>query len=89
MRTAVPGKNTGATENSLAALHHAIALGCEGSEFDVHMSSDSVLFINHDPHIQGVSIARTSSDQLLGMKLANGETLPTLRNYVEAWQPAE
>ncbi len=77
-------KNTGSTENSLAALHHAIALGCEGSEFDVHMSSDSVLFINHDPHIQEVSIARTSSDQLLSMKLANGEIVPTLRNYIEA-----
>ena len=76
-------KNTGATENSVAALQHAIALGCEGSEFDVHMSADSVLYINHDPTIQGISIAKSTSDKLAAVKLSNGEPLPTLRNYLE------
>jgi glycerophosphoryl diester phosphodiesterase len=77
-------KNTGATENSIAALNHAVTLGCEGSEFDVHMSADSLPVINHDPSIQGVSIAKTNSRDLLVMKLANGETLPTLENYLKA-----
>lgn len=77
-------KNTGATENSIAALNHAIALGCEGSEFDVHMSADSLPVINHDAAIQGVSIAKTSSNELLTMKLSNGESLPTLENYLKA-----
>src|SRR5687768_8321995 len=77
-------KNTGATENSIAALNHAVRLGCEGSEFDVHMSADSILVINHDPLIQGVSIAKTNSSELLKMRLANGETLPTLENYLKA-----
>src|SRR6185369_6559713 len=31
-------KNTGTAENSIASLNHAIDLGCQGSEFDVHMS---------------------------------------------------
>lgn len=77
-------KNTGATENSIAALKHAVTLGCEGSEFDVHMSADSLPVINHDPTVQSVSIAKTVSSELLTMKLANGETLPTLENYLKA-----
>jgi glycerophosphoryl diester phosphodiesterase len=77
-------KNTGAPENSIAALKHAITMGCEGSEFDVHMSADSLPVINHDPSIQGVSIAKTNSTGLLTMNLANGETLPTLENYLNA-----
>jgi glycerophosphoryl diester phosphodiesterase len=76
-------KNTGATENSIAALKHAVTLGCEGSEFDVHMSADSLPVINHDPLIQGVSIAKTNSAELLQMRLPNGESLPTLENYLK------
>jgi len=77
-------KNTGATENSIAALDCAIKLGCEGSEFDVHMSADSLPVVHHDPTIGEISIAKTNSRDLLGIKLANGETLPTLENYLEA-----
>jgi glycerophosphoryl diester phosphodiesterase len=75
-------KNTGATENSIAALQHAVRLGCTGSEFDVHMSSDSLPVIHHDAAIDGVSIAKTNADVLLKMKLSNGEFLPTLENYI-------
>jgi glycerophosphoryl diester phosphodiesterase len=77
-------KNTGAPENSIAALKHAVTMGCEGSEFDVHMSADSLPLINHDNSIQGVSIAKTNSTELLTMKLANGEMLPTLEDYLKA-----
>ena len=77
-------KNTGATENSLASLQHAIELGCYGSEFDVHMSADSVLFVLHDHSIQGVNIEKSPATELLKIKLANGETLPTLESYLKA-----
>ena len=77
-------KNTGAPENSIAALRHAVTLGCEGSEFDVHMSADSLPVVNHDPTIQGVSIAKTNASDLLTIKLANGELLPTLENYLKS-----
>lgn len=77
-------KNTGAAENSIAALKQAIALKCEGSEFDVHMSADSLPVINHDAAIQGISIAKTNSSELLGLKLSNGESLPTLEAYLKA-----
>ncbi|GAB2532938.1 glycerophosphodiester phosphodiesterase [Rufibacter soli] len=75
-------KNTGAPENSLAALQHAIALGCRGSEFDVHMSSDSVLFVHHDLDVKGVVIELTPAADLSLMKLPNGEALPTLASYL-------
>lgn len=77
-------KNTGAPENSIAALQHAIELKCWGSEFDVHMSSDSVPFILHDHSIQGIHIEKTSAAELSQIKLSNGEPLPTLESYLLA-----
>lgn len=75
-------KNAPTTENSIASLKHAIKLGCQGSEFDVHMSSDSVIFIHHDPKVNGLTIENTPSSELFKIKLSNGETLPTLEQYL-------
>ena len=77
-------KNTNVPENSIAAFKHAARLGCEGSEFDVHMSSDSIPVVNHDNSIQGISIARTPAAELLKIKLSNGEPMPTLESYLKA-----
>ncbi len=76
-------KNTGAAENSVAALNNAIRLGCAGSEFDVHMTADSLPVINHDQAIQSVSIARTNAVDLLKLRLSNGEEIPTLETYLK------
>ncbi|WP_223809010.1 glycerophosphodiester phosphodiesterase [Rufibacter hautae] len=77
-------KNTGVTENSIGALQHAIRLGCAGSEFDVHMSSDSVLFVHHDHDVNGIHIEKTPAAELAKLKLPNGEYLPTLEAYLQA-----
>lgn len=77
-------KNTGVPENSIAALQHAMKLECYGSEFDVHMSLDSVPFVLHDHSIQGVFIEKTTASELSKIKLANGESLPTLESYLLA-----
>ena len=77
-------KNTGATENSILALQQAIRLGCQGSEFDVHMTVDSVPVINHDPTIQGLIISTSSSEKLLALKLPSGENMPSLESYIKA-----
>ena len=37
-------------ENSIASLKHAIKLNCTGSEFDVRMTADDSLIVNHDAH---------------------------------------
>ena len=76
-------KNTGVAENSIAALQQAIRLGCQGSEFDVHMSVDSVPVINHDPTIQGQTIYTSSSAKLMALKLASGENMSSLESFLK------
>ncbi len=71
-------------ENSIAALKHAIELRCAGSEFDVRMTADDSLIINHDPHYHKLEIEKTTFAELAQFKLSNNENLPTLREYLLA-----
>ncbi|WEK19321.1 MAG: glycerophosphodiester phosphodiesterase family protein [Candidatus Pedobacter colombiensis] len=71
-------------ENSIASLNEAIRIGCYGSEFDVHMTSDSVLVVNHDPDFLGLPIEKSTYQELLSKKLSNGESIPTLESYLKA-----
>ncbi|WP_025762184.1 glycerophosphodiester phosphodiesterase [Dyadobacter tibetensis] len=77
-------KNTNVPENSIAALKEAIKLKCYGSEFDVHMSADSVLYVNHDHDLRGTNIETHGKETLNELKLSNGEPLPTLESYLKA-----
>lgn len=70
-------------ENSIAALNHAIALGCYGSEFDVHMTKDSIPVVNHDADFMGMDIESTEYAELLAHSLSNGEKIPTLEAYLK------
>ncbi|MBC9794854.1 glycerophosphodiester phosphodiesterase [Sinomicrobium sp. FJxs] len=76
-------KNTGSPENSLASLNHAIEMGCEGSEFDVWMTADSVLVVNHDADFMGMFIEDTTYKELLQKKYPNGENIPTAEAYIK------
>lgn len=69
-------------QNSLASLREAVRLGCEGSEFDVWMTSDEVLVVNHDGDFEGLPIETSTYEQLLTKKLPNGEKIPTLKEYL-------
>ena len=69
-------------QNSLASLREAIRLGCEGSEFDVWMTEDEVLVVNHDHDFQGIDIEKATYEQLLTLRLPNGENIPTLKEYL-------
>jgi glycerophosphoryl diester phosphodiesterase len=71
-------------ENSIAALKHAIKLKSAGSEFDVQMTADGTLLINHDAAINNFEIEKTNYSDLIDIKLSNGERLPTLRDYILA-----
>ena len=75
-------KAQGLPQNSLASFREAVRLGCEGSEFDVWMTSDEVLVVNHDPEFQGMDIETSTYEQLLTKKLPNGEKIPTLKEYL-------
>jgi glycerophosphoryl diester phosphodiesterase len=70
-------------ENSIASLKEAIRLHCTGSEFDVRMTMDDSLIINHDPQYRGMEIEKTTFRELSKVPLSNGETLPTLRQYLQ------
>lgn len=69
-------------ENSIAALQEAALLGCFASEFDVHITQDGTLIVYHDDDLNGSIIAETNFDDLKNFKLSNGETFPTLENYL-------
>lgn len=71
-------------ENSIASLKEAIRLQCTGSEFDVRMTADDSLVINHDPAYHELPIEKTNYADLLAFKLTNGEKIPTLREYIMA-----
>lgn len=76
-------KKQGLPENSIASLREAIKLGCYGAEFDVHMTSDSVLVINHDAEFLGMPIATSTYAQLQTKTHSNGEQIPTLEAYIK------
>ena len=77
-------KNLGLPQNSIASLQNAINLGVTGSEFDVRMTKDEVLVINHDPHYEGMDIEKTNYSDLLKIPLKNGEPIPTFEQYLTA-----
>ncbi len=77
-------KKNGFPENSIAALREAIRLQCTGSEFDVWMTSDDSLVINHDPRFQSRVIEKSTYRELTQAKLSNGEPFPTLREFLTA-----
>ena len=71
-------------ENSIASLREAIRLNCAGSEFDIRITADDSLVIIHDPVHAGIKVEETNFKELVSHKLPNGETLPTLREYLQA-----
>lgn len=76
-------KKTDLPQNSIASLKQALALGCMGSEFDVQLTSDDSLVVNHDPVYQGDSIERSTYQKLIQTRFSNGEPMATLRSYLE------
>ncbi|KQB98732.1 family 16 glycosylhydrolase [Pedobacter sp. Hv1] len=76
-------KKNNLPENSIASLKEAFRLNCFGSEFDIHMTLDSVMVVNHDATFLGIPIAKSTYQQLLAKKLPNGESIPTLESYLK------
>ncbi len=71
------------TENSIKSLENAQKLGIYGSEFDVRMTKDGVLVINHDEHHGKLEISDETFKTLEKDKLSNGEKFPTLKDYLK------
>lgn len=77
-------KTGGSAQNSIAALVKADSIGCYGSEFDVWLTADGKLVVNHDTSFGGKEIEQTDFAELTSLTLANGEKLPSLEQYFDA-----
>lgn len=80
-------------ENSVASLVEAQKLGVYGSEFDVYVTTDNVVVLYHNASFSGTEVAENAKwkgkrpdsctyDEIKDYKLANGEYLPTLNDYL-------
>ena len=61
-----------APENTIAAFDNGMALGADGLEFDVRLSSDGVPVVHHDPTLERTTNGRgllsaMSADELAGL----------------------
>jgi len=74
----------GSAQNSIKALELADKLGVYGSEFDVHLTADNILVVNHDGIIEGKYIQISNYDSIKDHRLSNGEILPKLEDFLDA-----
>ncbi|MCD8032270.1 MAG: glycerophosphodiester phosphodiesterase [Bacteroides sp.] len=72
----------GSAQNSIASLVKADSIGCYGAEFDVRLTKDNQLVVNHDSSFKGRFMEKTNVSRLTKLSLSNGETLPTLQEYL-------
>lgn len=70
-------------QNSIASLAKAQEFGCWGSEFDLHLTADDVVVVNHDGSIGKTDIQKSPFDQVRAHTLKNGEPVSTLSEYLE------
>lgn len=84
----------GSCRNSLEALKQAQKLGLYGSECDINLTKDGVIVVAHGglhpdkiyrkgENIKRLDIQRSTYEELKAIKLENGETLPTLDQYLK------
>ena len=79
-------KTTGSAQNSIAALVKADSIHCYGSEFDVWITTDGQLVVNHDDTFKGVTIQDATAAVCTAVRLDNGEQLPTLEQHLSKGQ---
>ena len=76
-------------ENSIPAFLHAIELGADAIELDVHATSDGVVVVHHDPVVNAVDapvapIASLNATELKRYPLAGRVEIPTLDAVLSA-----
>ncbi len=81
-------KTEGSAQNSIAALMKADAIKVYGSEVDILISSDGIPVVNHDAYVtldgKKLIVEDTPFSTLRQVKLSNGESLPTVEEYLDA-----
>ena len=74
-------------ENSLAALVASSKAGVFGSEFDIRLTRDNKVVVNHDKRFKsdtlGRLISETDYELLSDLNLSNGEPLPSFESFLD------
>lgn len=82
-------KTDGSAQNSITALMKADSIGVYGSEVDIWLSSDGIPVVNHDADVtlngEKLIIQDTPAATLRKVRLPNGEPLPTVEEYLDAF----
>jgi glycerophosphoryl diester phosphodiesterase len=81
------GDSSRALENSLEAFRLALTIPVDMIEFDIRMSRDKVLYVMHDRETgrtakSNIDIERSVSEEISGLRLKNGEAVPTLNDVL-------
>lgn len=76
-------EEAGKAQNSIAALKCAQKAGVWGSEFDVFLTADNHLVVNHDAVVDGLEIEKATYDQARAIILPNGENMPNIDEYLQ------
>lgn len=76
----------GAAENSLAALNRAMDAGYDGVELDIWLTKDKKLVVHHDGKANNITFQNANLSDLSGIKLSNGESLPTFDDFIAAFK---
>lgn len=77
-------KSEGSAQNSVTSLKKAAEARVYGSEFDVRLTKDQNVVVNHDDTIKGLMISDATYAELKDIRLNNGERISTLDDYLEA-----
>ncbi len=83
------GDSSSALENSIASVRRALALPVDMIEVDIRKSKDNILYVMHDKSTsrtarENVDIERATSAVIEGIRLTNGEPVPTLTDVIKA-----
>ncbi len=82
-------KIDGSAQNSIDALMKADSIKAYGSEVDIWLSSDGIPVVNHDADVtldgEKLIVQDTPFATLRKVTLANGEPLPTVEEYLDAF----
>ena len=75
-------------ENTMLAFEKALETGCDGMEFDVHMTKDGQIVVIHDESVDRTTngsglICEMTLEQLRAFDAGRGERIPTLDEYFD------
>ena len=87
------GASANHPENTLRAVRHALALGVDGIEIDVHVTADRVPVVIHDRDVERTTDGIGYVDEIPMARLktfdaGDGERVPTLADVLELVGPA-